>query len=191
MVSSQGFLGSDHGFDSIIHVLDQFDLVSTKSSQVGNIEDSVIGLGVLSVDTSDLHLILVSDRLMEFWVAHQFWQVDMDGSSKTGSHVGWASRDVTEVLVVGEFGLGLNNGSSIRKSLENLLDVRSSLHGDDSKLILLIDPDEESLGVVMEDSSSLWPVSLKASRLEVLISTLEKEMISDELGLLSLSHGSE
>jgi hypothetical protein len=65
----------------------------------------------------------------------------VNGSSKTGSQVGWAVRDVTEMLIVGEFGLGLDLGGSDGESLEDLLNVGSILHGDDSELILLIDPD--------------------------------------------------
>jgi len=167
------------------------DLVSSESSQVGNIEDTVVGLSVLSVDTSDLHLVLVGDGLVKFWVLHQFWKVDMDGSSKTSSHVGWASGDVSEMIIVGKLGLGLDNGRGLGKSGEDLLDVRSSLHGDDSKLILFVDPDKESLGVVVVNTSSLWPLSLKTSRLEIFITTLEEEMIGNELSLLSLSHGFE
>ena len=70
MVSSQGFFSSDHGFNTVVHVLDQFDLVSSESSQVGNIEDTIVGLGVLSVNTSDLNLVLVGDGLMKFWVCN-------------------------------------------------------------------------------------------------------------------------
>jgi hypothetical protein len=51
-------------------------------------------------------------------------------------------------------------------------------------LILLIDPHKESLVVVVEDTSSLRPVSLEESRLEILVITLEEEMISSELLLL-------
>ena len=191
MVSSQGFLGSDHGFNSIVHVLDKLDLVSTESSQVGDIKDSIIGLGVLTVDTSDLDVVLIGNRLVKRCVLHQFWQVNVHGSSKSCSHVGWASGDITEMLVIGELGFGLDDVGSISESLENLLDVRSSLHGDDSKLILFVDPDEESLGVIVIDSSSLGPLSLESSGLKVFISTLEKEVISDKLRLLTLGHGGE
>jgi len=62
------------------------------------------------------------------------------------------------------------------------------LHGDDSELIFFVDPDEESLVVVVEDTSSLWPVSLKTSRLKIFITTLEEEMISNELLLFSFGH---
>ena len=65
------------------------------------------------------------------------------------------------MLVVGEFCLGLNLVGSISKSLENFEDTRSLLHGDDSKLILFVNPHKESLGIIMEDTSGLGPFSLE------------------------------
>jgi hypothetical protein len=171
--------------------LDQLDLVSSESSQVGDVKDTIVGLGVLSMDTSDLDVILVGDRLVKRCVLHQFWQVNVHGSSKSSSHVGWASGYITEMLVVGELGLGLDNVGGIGESLENHFDVGSSLHGDDSKLILFVDPDKESLGVIVVDTSSLGPLSLESSGLEIFISTFEKEVISDKLSLLSFGHGGE
>jgi len=168
--------------------LDELNLVSSESSQVGDIEDTIVSLGVLTVDTSDLDVIFVGNGLMEGFVLHQLWKVDVDGGSETGSKVSWAVRDVTEMLVVGEFSFGLNNGSGGGESLENLLDVGTLLHGNNSELILLVDPDKESLGVVVEDTSSLWPVSLETAGFKIFITTLEKEMISDELVLLSWGH---
>ena len=93
--------------------MDELDLVSSESSQVGDIEDTVISLGVLSVDTSDLDLIFVSNGLMEIWVLHELWKVDVNGGSESSSEVGWASRDVTKMLVVGEFGFLFNETSSL------------------------------------------------------------------------------
>jgi hypothetical protein len=58
---------------------------------------------VLSVDTSDLYVIFVSDGLMEVWVLHELWKVDVNGSSKSGTKVSWAGRNVTEMLIVSEF----------------------------------------------------------------------------------------
>jgi len=185
---SQGLLSSDHGFDTIIHILNELDLVSSESSQVGNIENTIISLGVLTVDTSNLDVVLIGDRLVEGLVLHQFWQVDVDRGSQTGSHVGWASGDVTEVLIVGELSLRLDKVGGISESLENGSDIGTLLHGDDSKLILLIDPDEEGLLGVMEDTSSFWPFSLETSGFKIFVTTLEKEMIGNKLLFLSLGH---
>ena len=87
----------------------------------------------------------------------------MDGSSEGGSQVGWARGDVTEMLIVRELADGLDVSGGSAESVEDLEDTSSLLHGDDSELILLIDPDEESLGVVVEDTSSGWPVSVKVA----------------------------
>jgi len=62
--------------------------------------------------------------------------------------------------IVSEFADGLDVSGGSGKSIENLSDSSSWLHGDDSELILLIDPDEESLGIVMEDTSAGWPLSV-------------------------------
>ena len=70
---SERFFGLDHSFDSVVHVLDEFNFISSKSSQVGDIENTVVSLGMLTMDTSDLHMVLIGDRLMEFWLSHQFW----------------------------------------------------------------------------------------------------------------------
>jgi len=88
----------------------------------------------------------------------------VDGGSHGGTKVGWARGDVTEMVVVGEFNIGgleMCNGSA--ESIENLNDTSSILHGNDSQLILFVDPDEESLGFIMEDTSSGWPVSVKVA----------------------------
>ena len=45
--------------------------------------------------------------------------------------------------------------------------VPTILHGDDSKLVLLVDPGEESFVFVMEDSSSFGPVSFHTSDLYI------------------------
>jgi len=143
--------------------LDEFDFVSTKSSQVGDIEDTVISFGVFSMDTSDLDVIFISNGLMHFWVSHEFWEVDVNGSSKTGSKVGWAGRDVTKMGVVGELSFLFNKAGSGGESLENSSDIGSLLHGDNSKSIFFVNPDKESLVIVMEDTSTLWPVSLESA----------------------------
>ena len=70
------------------------------------------------------------------------------------------------MLVVGESGLLLDLGSSDGESLEDLTDVRTLLHRDDTELILLINPDEEGLGVIVEDTSALGPVAVKTAGIE-------------------------
>ena len=77
------------------------------------------------------------------------------------------------MLVVSELSLGLDESSGLGESLEDLADVGALLHGDNTELILLIDPDEESLGVVVEDATGLRPLTLETTGLEVLVATLK------------------
>jgi hypothetical protein len=58
-------------------------------------------------------------------------------------------------------------------------------------LILFVNPDKESLVVVVEDTSARWPVSVETASLEETVTLLEKEMISDELFLVLLGHAFE
>jgi len=184
---SEFLLLGDHGLDTVVHVLDEIDLRATKSSLVGNVIDVISGFGVLSVDASNLDVELVSDGLECWHLNSKLRELNMDRSSKGSSKVGGARSDVTEAFVMSESGNLLNLRGSNGKSRENGSDVSTLLHRDDSKLVLFIDPDEEGFLVVVEDTSSLGPVSVKATCLEESVSFFEEEVIGNKLGLLSFS----
>jgi hypothetical protein len=76
--------------DTVYHILNKFFLRLTESSSVGDIESSIVGLGVLSMDTSDLYLKFVSDFVELGFLIHKLWELDMDGGSHGGTKVGWA-----------------------------------------------------------------------------------------------------
>jgi hypothetical protein len=67
--------------DTVDHILNELCFTHTESSLVGNIIGSVIGFGVLSVDSSDLYVEFVSDFVEFFLVLGEFWKFDMNGSS--------------------------------------------------------------------------------------------------------------
>jgi len=93
------------------------------------------------------------------------------------------------MIIMSEFdigGLEMSNGSA--KSIEDFEDSTILLHGDDSELIFFVDPDEESLGIVMEDTSTRWPVSVKVASRKESVSLLEEDMVVDELLLISGGH---
>ena len=85
----------------------------------------------------------------------------------------------------------LNLLSGNRESGKDSSDIGSLLHGDDSELILFVDPDEEGLLVVVEDTSSLRPVSVEATSIQESVAFFEEEVVSDQLVLLSLGHRAE
>jgi len=157
--------------------LDEFLLGATEAALVGDIVGAVVGLGVLTVDTTDLDVVLVSDSLEGGHVLGELGELDVDGGAKGGTEVGGAGGDVTEVLVVGELADGLDVGGGAGKAVEHGVDVGTTLHGDDTELVLLIDPDEESLVVVVEDTTAGGPVAVEAASLEETV-TLPKKKVS-------------
>lgn len=166
MFWSQGVLLIHECLDSVDHVLDEFFFGLAKSSLIGNVKYSVVGLSVLSVNASDLDFVLVSNRVEGSLVGHQFGQLYVNGTSHGRSKVRWARGNVTEVIVVCEFYNRFDVFRCSAKSLEYSPDVSAWLHGNNSKLILFVDPHEECLGIIMEDASARWPVSIKATRFE-------------------------
>ena len=166
---SECFFGLDHGLDTVVHILNEIFLRTAETSLVGDIVGSVGRLRVLTVDTTDLDVVLVSDLLESVLVLGELWKLDVDGSSEGGSEVGWAGGDVSKMVGVGELGDLLDGGGGAGKTSEDLSDVSAWLHGDDSELILFIDPDEEGLVVVVEDSSTGWPVTVETAGGEVLV----------------------
>jgi len=171
--------------------LDELFLRFTKSSLVGDIEDSIVGLGMLTVSTSNLNLVLIGNGLEGFLIVHQLWQFDVDRCSHGGTKIGWARSNVTKMTIMGEVDNRFNMLSGSAESLKYLWDVSIFLHRNDSKLILLINPDKESLGVVVENTSTRWPVSVKTARLKESVTLFEEEMVSDELFLILFAHAFE
>lgn len=188
---AKGFLGLNHGLDTAVHVLDEGSLSLSESLSVGDVKGSVSGFGVFSVDTTNLDVVFLGDSLKSLLVLGQVWQADVDGSSHGSAEVGWARSDETEMVVMGELGNTFELVDSAAKSVKDALNVCTWLHGDDSELILLIDPHEEGLVVVVEDTSAVGPVTVQVASIQETISLLEEEMVGDELFLVSLAHGVE
>ena len=99
-------------------------------------------------------------------------QVNHDGGPHAGTKVGGAGVDVAVLLGEGKVlaALSLDRVSdsldATGKTGEDSLDVAALLHGDDPHLVLLVHPQQEGLGLVVEDSTALWPVALHAGSLE-------------------------
>ena len=71
--------------------------------------------------------------------------------------------------------------SSRSQSPKYSSDISTILHRDNPELILFIDPNKESLIVIVEDSSAFWPVSIQAAGIKESVSFLKEEMISNQL----------
>jgi 16S rRNA G966 N2-methylase RsmD len=107
--------------------------------------------------------------------------------SQCGSKVSWARSDVTQSFIEGELNHLLDVFAGSAKSVKDCLDVSAWLHGNYSQLILFVDPDQESLVIVVENASSVRPVSIKADCFKESVTLLEKEVIINKLLSLGFS----
>jgi len=189
-------LHPDEEVDAIDEHVDELDLGEAESIGVGDIKDTADGLAVYATGASLLESHLVQD-LLESAVGGNVWDLDVDAASYTGTEVGWASEHVSEVLVPHEIvAVGLDGGfelvETITPSGEDFLHVAVLLHGDDSDVVLFVDPDEEVLGAVVPDTSALWPIASHTGAGEEWGDWLvEEEVVVDELVLLGLGHLSQ
>ena len=83
-------LGVHHGLDTTVHVLDKVLLGSAQSTAVGDVEDAIAGVRVLTTGAADLDVPLVGDTLESGPVSHEVGEVDMHGGTKGSSEVGGA-----------------------------------------------------------------------------------------------------
>ena len=70
---SECLLGLDHGLDTVVHILNEIFLRTSETSLVRDIVSSVIRFGVLSMDTTDLDVILISNSLELVHLFAEFW----------------------------------------------------------------------------------------------------------------------
>ncbi len=74
------------------------------------------------------------------------------------------------MLIVSKLDDRLNMCGGAGESVKNSMDVGTLLHGDDTELILFVNPDKESLFLVVENTSAVWPVAVEASDFEETVS---------------------
>ena len=74
------------------------------------------------------------------------------------------------------------------QSVEYLHDARTILHRDNPQLVLLVDPDEESLVDIVENAAAARPVTIEVASLKESITLLEQEVVRDQLPLGGRAH---
>ena len=103
-------------------------------------------------------------------------EVDVDGGSHPSPEVGGAGVDVAVLGVQHELLARLflhalsHCTDTTGQPVKHCLHIPALLHGDDPQLILLVDPGEEGLLLVVVDAPALGPVPLHASGNQVLVS---------------------
>jgi len=186
------------GVDAVNHGLDKLDLGVSQSVLVGD----VIGVSSLATRLTagatglDSELLAPGLELVDALLGPA-GKVNVDGGPHASTQVGGAGVDVAELLGQLEVLAGLSLDAvadsldATGQALEDTLDVTALLHGDDASLILLIDPDKEGLGLVVEDATALGPVTLHTSDLKVGVTRHEEEVVVDELLADLLVHASQ
>jgi len=184
--------------DGVNHDLDELNLGVSKTMLVGDVISVTSLTAGLSAGSTGLDgKLLASGLELVNGFLGPSGKVIVDGGSHACSKIGWAGVDVSvllgESVVLARLSLdGISNSlDSTGKTSEDSLDVSSLLHGDDTGLILLIDPHKEGLGVIVEDSTALGPVTLHTSNGQVSVSADEEEVVINELLSDSLIHTSE
>jgi len=108
----------------------------------------------------------------------------VDGGSHRRTQVGRARRNIAKVLIMLESELPLDDCVSSAEPFKNFMQAGALLHRDDSELVLLVHPNEESLCLIVEDTTTVGPVSVKAASLKEAIALLEQEVVLDQLTTL-------
>ena len=67
------------------------------------------------------------------------------------------------MLIMSKLGDLLDLSSCDGKSAEDSTNVSTRLHGDNAKLVLLVNPDEEGLFIVVENTSTIRPVAVETT----------------------------
>jgi len=176
------------GVDTINHGLDELDLRVAKTMLVGNVVGVASLTARLAAGTTGLEVEGFAPGLQAInGVLGPAGQVNVDGGTHASAQVGGAGVDVAELggeqkVLAGLSLDGVTDGlDATGKTFKDTLDVTTLLHGDDTELILLVDPDQEGLVSVVEDTTALGPVALHTSDLQVGVTRHEEEMVIDEL----------
>jgi len=184
----------DEEANTVADELQELDLGVSNTISVGDVVGAVGGGGVDTTGSALLETEELENLVELLLVLAHGGELDVDAGAEAGSEVGWAGQDVSEMLVphVGVSTLlhqGLDLGKTVAETLEDSPDVATLLHSNDAEMILLVDPDQEGLAVVVPDATSIGPVAGHAGAGEERRDWLvEEEMIGDQLILLGFSH---
>merc|ERR1719342_632512 len=184
----------DEETDTVADELEELDLGVTDAVGVGDIVGAVGGGGVDTTGSALLETEEVEDFVQLLLVLGHGGELDVDTGAEASSQVGWAGQDVAEMLVphvrvAALLHQGLDLGQALAETLEDSLDVTTLLHGDDAEMVLLVDPDQEGLGIVVPDSTGIGPVAgHTGAGEEGRHGLVEEEVIVDQLILLGVGH---
>ncbi len=181
--------------DSIDHGLDQLHLGVAQAVLVGDVVgDASLATG-LSPGAAGLQGQLLAALLQGIQaLLGPAREINVDRGAHASAQVGGAGVEVAILLVEEELlaRLSLDRISdsldATGKTIEDSLDITALLHGDDAKLVLLIDPDKEGLLIIVVDAPALGPLTLHPGGDQVLVARHEEEVVINQLLAGGLLH---
>ena len=184
--------------DAVNHLLDQLDLAVAQPVLVRDVVgDPGLAAG-LAPGAPGLKVELLAPGRQHLGAQlGPAREVNVDRGPHACAQVGGACVDVAvsrikhEVMTRLLLDRVLHSLDTASKSVKHLLDITALLHGDDPELILLDDPGQKGLVLVVEDTTTLGPDTLHAGHLEVGVSRHEEEVVIDQLLPDLLTHAGE
>ena len=74
------------------------------------------------------------------------------------------------MFIMSKFDNFFNLSSTTRKAVKDCMESCTWLHGDDAELIFFVNPDKESLSLIVEDTTTIWPITIEVASFEETIS---------------------
>jgi len=144
----------------------QLDFREAETIGVGDVPGAAGGGGVDTSGATSLEL-HVGQNLLEVGAGGEERDLHHGTGSETSSQIGGASQDPAQMGVGHEIAFVLFEDlldlcGGVGEASEDLRDRGTLLHGDDSHLILLIDPHKEISVIIGEDTTGIGPVAAAA-----------------------------
>jgi len=184
----------DEETDTISHEGQKLELGEAQPISVGHIKYSSNSCGVNSTGSALLETQEMHDLVETLLILSEVRDLDVNASTQTGAQVRGAGQHVTQMLVPHELLTFILHGifkacEALTEAAEHFLDVATLLHGDDSQMILLVNPNQEGLVIVVPDTTSIRPITGHTSTAQQGGDRLvEEEMVVDELFLFLICH---
>lgn len=146
---------------------------------------------MLTTSSSDLQVVLAGNFLQLGLVGRQLGHLDVHGGAHSSTQVGWAEGQESKPVVVRERQTLFDIVNGSHQAAVDLAQIPTHLHGDKTKMIFLVAPDQEGLSVVVVDTTAGGPEAASVSGLQETITLLEQEVVIDQLLLNVLAHSSQ
>merc|ERR1712088_122572 len=198
VTSGEGLVFLPQGVDTVNHLLDQLNLRVSEPVLVGDVV-GVSGLATrLSPGSTGLQVKLLTTSLeLVDAVLGPAGQVNVNRCPHASTKVGRAGVDVAEPLIQAEvlarllLDRVLDSLDTLGEPGEDFFHISSLLHGDNAELVLFVYPNKESLVLVVEDTTTLRPVTLHASNSKVPVARHKEEVVVNKLLTNLLVHSGQ